>query len=455
MFVLIDDRIKMNFDLLKGLSNSKYSRLRFNGVNTTHKLQEISFEFQWNFHILDSELHSISDGENYIVFRSGIHVIDWTKMVFFLKNVSKLKKNSIFLDKDQIVGAYFNQHVDLMSFLNSNLDNVYTQASNIETINLDFLIEIYSIDSLRSALTGNLESRQFNNIIAASNQIIKRSSHHPKMISEYNFYSLLPDHLQIYFLRPFDFKSDIEFSQYSLEKINYPDLSFFWINNLIKDTSFENLIDEIFEFIRVRPTRLSVKLFSADKAKILTRYNDFITKKENEDIVNLINNHQEKSFKSLLDDLLGYLESNVNLFREESISHGDLCLSNIFYIERLAMLKFIDPRGANDYDELFLPSTYDLIKLSHSILGGYDFIVKGEYEIVLNKSMELNVITPRFNRKLEEIFIRKLIDHGFELRDIRLYEASLFWSMLPLHDLDKRKTFALYLRGLEIYNEYR
>ena len=52
-----------------------------------------------------------------------------------------------------------------------------------------------------------------------------------------------------------------------------------------------------------------------------------------------------------------------------------------------------------------------------------------------------------------EIFKRYLAENGFDYVTVRLYEASLFLSMLPLHMDNVQKTFGFLLNGIKILEE--
>ena len=67
--------------------------------------------------------------------------------------------------------------------------------------------------------------------------------------------------------------------------------------------------------------------------------------------------------------------------------HGDTCFSNLLFDSRLESVKCIDPRGMLPSGKISLygDRRYDLAKLYHSIIGGYDFIVADRFE-VLNDS---------------------------------------------------------------------
>ena len=117
------------------------------------------------------------------------------------------------------------------------------------------------------------------------------------------------------------------------------------------------------------------------------------------------------------------------------------------------MIRFIDPKGALVEEELWTNPYYDIAKLSHSICGLYDFFNCGLYDIVLNEDLKFELKIDFNNEKYIELFRRKLLDSDIDFKKIRVYEASLFLSMLPLHMDFPKKVFGFLLNGLSILND--
>lgn len=142
-----------------------------------------------------------------------------------------------------------------------------------------------------------------------------------------------------------------------------------------------------------------------------------------------------------------------------TVIHGDLCLSNIVFDRRTGLLKVLDPRGSFGREGLHGDPRYDLAKLSHSLLGGYDFLVRGLFSLSWDSPDEirfsiedggrLHSLGPLAKSWLEERAVRL----GATLRQIRLLEATLFVSMVPLHSDRPLAQEAFLVRGLQIYSE--
>ena len=116
-------------------------------------------------------------------------------------------------------------------------------------------------------------------------------------------------------------------------------------------------------------------------------------------------------------------------------------------------MKLIDPKGALCEEDLYTHPYYDLAKLSHSICGRYDFFNNGLYEIKLDSDMKLSLELNFDNSAYVKLFRKYLEENGFDYLTVRLYEASLFLSMLPLHMDNVQKTFGFLLNGIKILEE--
>lgn len=108
-------------------------------------------------------------------------------------------------------------------------------------------------------------------------------------------------------------------------------------------------------------------------------------------------------------------------------------------------MKFIDPKGAITESDLWTDPYYDVAKLSHSVCGRYDFFNHALFDIKLDVNFGYSLEIPFNNSRYVEIFKRKVIGHGFDYLSVRIYEASLFLSMLPLHMDNPHKVFGFIL----------
>jgi hypothetical protein len=136
-----------------------------------------------------------------------------------------------------------------------------------------------------------------------------------------------------------------------------------------------------------------------------------------------------------------------------TVIHGDLCLSNILYDRRNSFIRVIDPRGEFGDVGIFGDMRYDLAKLSHSLEGDYDFIVNGLVETAwTGNRFTYKPQSDSRHLAIKNLFHRWLLKQFGEYYDqIKLIEALLFLSMVPLHADRFPAQEAFIARGLEIF----
>jgi len=141
-----------------------------------------------------------------------------------------------------------------------------------------------------------------------------------------------------------------------------------------------------------------------------------------------------------------------------AVMHGDLCFSNILFDSRSERLKVIDPRGINvngDFS-IYGDQKYDLAKLTHSVIGLYDFIIAGRY-LIEEDADGYECIRFEMDPRLVAVqqgFMDIVFVEGISVRDIMPLVVLLFLSMLPLHADRPERQKAMLLNALRLYKEY-
>jgi fructosamine-3-kinase len=140
------------------------------------------------------------------------------------------------------------------------------------------------------------------------------------------------------------------------------------------------------------------------------------------------------------------------------VLHGDLCLSNMLIDLRSDGIKLIDPRGmdAEQHPTIEGDQKYDLAKLTHSIIGLYDFIVAGYYTLSGEDfySCELTFpLEPRIEAIQQRFWNERFIP-GVYVKDCLPLTVLLFLSMLPLHGDDVNRQRAFFANALRLYATY-
>jgi len=259
--------------------------------------------------------------------------------------------------------------------------------------------------------TGFYSSRYFNKVYEDNGLITKASTNIDKIKAEFDYYYYLPNNLKRFFVQPFDFEIKDNVASYKMEIIKYPNLAELSSKDKINKKSFELILNGIDNFKSFNIDSIEEDVKRESEYLVLEKTKTRISSyKEYSDLFNLI----EKGFNKYIKE---------RQFWNKSVSHGDLCFSNIFWIDDLKMIKFIDPRGAIKNTDIFMDEYYDLAKISHSIFGGYE-------SIIYNKKIDYSSI--------HDVFIEYLNRKSISINLLKIYEASLFLSMIPLHSENKK-----------------
>lgn len=316
--------------------------------------------------------------------------------------------------------------------------------------------------SFTDYLTSNFDARYFNSIQTISDCVLlKRSSDVDKLQREFKYYSLLPAALQMFFIQPYDFMLENGHASYKMERLFVPDMALQWIHGSLDELNFKRLLDKVFYYISVRP----VRRVSMDAARAV--YQDTYRHKVAARLEQLKAKPEYDRLRPYLDANFGGVDALFGRYfqlldqtgeraasRDLRLGHGDLCFSNILYSKTTDLIRFIDPRGADGDDDLYVSPFYDLAKLSHSIVGNYDFINYGLYRVDLDSDLQLKLVTePAAPSWAREMFEARLRDAGFDPALIRLFEASLFLSMVPLHIESPKKVLAFLVNASQILSE--
>lgn len=330
----------------------------------------------------------------------------------------------------------------------------------------DKIYDLATKPALLEFLSSNFEVRYFNAIEFDTHIVRKSSTDKAKIKREYTYWQLLPEQLKYWFVQPFDFRDEGERASYSMERLHIPDVAVQWIHGSMSDEEFRRFLGRAFHFLTQRPKR------SASAADCQAIRQDLYQQKLSSRFSQLRQHPLAEQIERLLridtagqgdafDDLMSRYASLLRRFEmrrrgsELVVGHGDFCFSNILYDQSSGLMRLIDPRGADGEEGLWTDPYYDVAKLSHSILGGYDFINLGLFDVVLERgltaALQLNMQVSVTDK--QDAFLSQLNMHGFDVSLVRLYEASLFLSMAPLHMDIPNKALAFLLNARSILTE--
>lgn len=324
-------------------------------------------------------------------------------------------------------------------------------------------LDLSRIRDFLAFISGSTATRHFNEVAIDTYYYTKRSSDKRKMRAEYGFYGLVPEGMRPWLIQPFDFMDEGERASYKMMRYYLADAALQWVHGAFDAETFPPFVERLMFFLSVRPARPCPREQSAALArelfvtKVEARVQQFLAGDEGRRI-----NQLASSATPQLDisrQLARYLKlyaRHEKAFAADHVvvGHGDPCFSNVLYDQQRYLLKLIDPKGAITEEELWTHPLYDLCKISHSALGDYDFINNGLYDIGFTDHNDLVLSLRHSNHAALKPYFRDAVRKaGYAERIMRLGEASLFLSMLPLHIDYPNKVIAFLLKANQILDE--
>ncbi|CAK2024997.1 Capsular biosynthesis protein [Vibrio crassostreae] len=301
--------------------------------------------------------------------------------------------------------------------------------------------------------------RAFNELTINSRWVEKSSVKDSKIDAEANWFSKIPHEMKGYTPQYLGVDYAESKVSYRLEYLHLTALNELFVFSKLPNIIWEKILLNCVEFLSVCKKYKGVEknsLNSLDQLfykKTTQRLDEYC--KENQlslDKVWRFNDLEPVSLKQILN------ESNRHLPRgsaEESVLHGDFCFSNILYDFRADKIKTIDPRGINPegHKTIYGDIKYDIAKLSHSILGLYDWVIAGYYDVDINNDIIKFVIHDDGAHKDTQQKFIEIVNQTFNLSAKHLYamQIQLFLSMLPLHADDPIRQKALFANAFRLY----
>lgn len=378
-------------------------------------------------------------------------VIEQLKNIYDFYNVENFDDNyelefSIFLneyvDFYTVKGIYNNNYLDfgLLSDLNKSKLQVVREFNKIELIDDD-------INELK----------------------IKKSSvkKPEKILDEFLWYQKIPLHMRKYIPTTYEFNSKIESGEganYVMSYIDSTPLQELFMYNLPDFQSWVSIFDNIYNyFLDSRNIENKEQFYKENKNKLIQANIKMLrekTKQRVDQIKDMFPHREYVINGQFYDNPIYHLEKILKRAEEISsdvnidnlvILHGDLFFGNMMYDIEKESLKVIDPRGKYGEFTIYGDMRYDLAKLYHSIIGDYDFIVNGLYELRdYDSTLNYSIFNGDSNKKIGG-FIHYFIEVlGNDLDDIEFITGLLFLTMIPLHSENKNNQKMQFIKACEI-----
>ena len=385
-------------------------------------------------------------------------------------NLDKVKEY-----KNIFVGVFALKYVQkFLSIMKRNIDQSDEWMDSFYRTLLEYSVE-YSFSMLETSswfdvghsdnylkAKTNVEARAFNTIeIDEKRGILKKCSDNKvKLVDEIRWYLRLPNKLQYLLPRIYDYSLDLNSPYVSMEYYGY--------HTLHESLMYGNLPlvkwQDIFKKLLFAIQDMEKYKVEGTKDDFIGALNDIYLQKT---FIRLDKMRNHPGFKTFFSNpifingieylsLNQYLAMLPNLIRNIvmdtfsgrfNIIHGDLCFANVLIEDTYNFVRFIDPRGKFGEYDIYGDGRYELAKLMHTLEGKYDFIIEDmfsievennhiEYHLMKNVDNILNVFMGVFKEKMKDI------------QAIRLIEATLFLSMIPLHNDYETRQYAMLSTGI-------
>ena len=412
--------------------------------------------------VLTSE--DFSDTKNWCVITKKEERVDG---IFDKKHLQNDKKYHA------LVGCYFFNNVDLLkNVLEGFSDNDKLEISSIinkikekddfESVNAQKWFDAGHLKNYFLTKQFALKTRYFNKLQFddLGENVVKTSTNNEKLIDEINWYKTIPNEISDLVPKMLD-SSTVNNPFIKLEYIKHPTLSELWLYGEFSANFWKGIIKDLFNIIqRFKKYNHQVtkqEYNSIYFKKTLNRINELVEtndlfKKIFENNFVFINNKKFKNWRLMKDEIKEKI--NIMFNKDDNcLIHGDLYFSNILYDSENGIFKLIDPRGKWG-DNTSGDIKYDIAKIRHSIIGGFDTITNGLYSA---KYLGENRIEYKvFKSKDNQIAGNELdsnIEKNWKLDEIKMIEGLLFISMLPLHSDNPERQLAFFCIGIERLNE--
>ncbi|KJY86179.1 capsular biosynthesis protein [Vibrio neptunius] len=338
--------------------------------------------------------------------------------------------------------------------------NRYHSSVGLTPVESDNWLDFGHVNTYYRSKAQFTTQRAFNELTINAKWIEKSSSKDCKIAAEANWFSELPAELRGNIPQYLGATHKDGKTSYRLEYLHLTALNELFVFSKLPGHIWNQILASCIEFLSLcekskAPNNCSGNSLDAlFSQKTKQRLNDYCQSHGvSLDQQWIFNESDSVSIREILTESDKHLPKSPS---SDSVLHGDFCFSNILYDFRAGKIKTIDPRGMTPNGEktIFGDIRYDLAKLSHSILGLYDWIIAGYCSVkIQDGEIFLQIAEENQHKETQQAFI-ELIEREFGLTAHNLYamQIQLFLSMLPLHADDSSRQQALFANAFRLYH---
>lgn len=363
--------------------------------------------------------------------------------------------------------SFISQHTFLQSLAIHQGDfvkAVHHYTENNKNIVMKEIIEWYDLGHINTyfkSRTSITTQRIFNQLRIKDGIVWKSGEPSIKIQAEIEWFKSIPSSLKKYIPQLINSDNNDHKVFYELEYLPCLPLNEIFVHGKNRTVFWERLFDLIFifldharkEYINNSNINLTQETKYLYEVKTLERL--FLYEKQTKYDISSINIYNGQPLPSIIDIAKECIFYSLELPIIGSIIHGDLCFSNILYDSRAHSIKLIDPRGLDSHHKfcLYGNQIYDIIKLMHSIIGLYDFIISDMFILEEEPSVGMILKFDIEDRVLDiqNYFLNYKFIEGVKNIDLLAPTILLFLSMLPLHHDQPLRQKAMLANALRLY----
>ncbi|ENE8726125.1 capsular biosynthesis protein [Vibrio alginolyticus] len=431
-------------------------------------------------HSLDSSLHilfgdtlftEVPKGEDIICVSDSSESYNWAMVTNDDEKWLKNYENIIEVAPSNIVNGYFNftnPRLLIQSITKEKWDFLegisrYNKNVPLKKIHTDKWLDFGHVNTYYRSKARYTTQRAFNDLKITTHWVEKSSFKVEKILAEALWFEKIPYDLKQYTPQYLGRKECDGRISYKLEYLYHTALNELYVFSELPVPIWKKILNGTIHFLNACQNNKATKDSSANKLNELFGEKTYQRLKVYcaENGFSLCESwFFNGGTATSLEDILRLSELNLPNFQNEkykspSILHGDFCFSNILYDFKTNRIKTIDPRGLTIDEEktIYGDIRYDIAKLSHSIIGMYDFIIAGYYDVEINgRNISFSIDEPIQHRAVQEYFTELANDHfNISSTNLLAMQIQLFLSMLPLHADDKKRQDALFANAFRLF----
>ena len=321
-------------------------------------------------------------------------------------------------------------------------------------------------DSMRSRRPGReqtgtapraLPSREFNEVIVdSSRSVVRKTSQHAQtLLDEIGYLNELPSNLLELFAPVHGFSIDPDAVYLELCYVEGRPLDQLFLEDAGSIAEWSSIwnsvgstIDRLGEHLWEVPVASLLEMYidkTSDRLAACAEFPDLRRLLERPSLV--INGVEHRGLESLVHSARERVIGTAPGAHASAI-HGDLCLSNILRTGDSVTL--IDPRGRFGSAGVYGDLRYDIAKLHHSVVGGYDLMVAGRFSFDIG-STDIDFDLQFTARQLEIADVyRDTILSCWSADEIELISGLILAGLPPLHSEAPARQMAFLLRATQV-----